>query len=130
MNFVTYFITPEGRIKTSINEEQCWFSCHFGVDLFLLDFITNFPETAKNGENHVVRYSSPVTYVKYGEKEVVYTTKFRSSDELKLNFKPKKILVNGTVLSKGTDSKGNGWNFDTHTMLLSVNHEGGRVYVY
>ena len=130
MNFVTYFMTPDGRIKTSLNDEQCWFSCHLGVDLFLLDFMSSFPETAGNEENHIVSCSSPVTQVKYDEKEVAYTTKLKSRDALKLNFKPKKIFVNGKVLSKGIDASGNGWKFDTSTMLLSIRHESGSVNIH
>ena len=130
MNFVTYFMTSEGRIRTGINEEQCWFSCHLGVDLFLLDFMSSFPETASNEGNHIVSYSSPVTHVKYGEKEVVYITKLKSNDALRLSFKPKKILVNGKVLSKGVDAKGNGWKFDKNANVFSIKHEKGEVNIY
>lgn len=45
MNFVTYLQQENGRILVSADEyPYYWYSCDIGVDLFLLDFLAEFPE--------------------------------------------------------------------------------------
>ncbi len=48
MNFVTYLQQENGRILVSADQyPYYWYSCDIGVDLFLLDFLAEFPEFAK-----------------------------------------------------------------------------------
>lgn len=129
MNFITYFMDPNGRIQTAIDDGLYWYSCHFGVDMFLMDFMSSYPELAKDGKNHLVSYLSPVTSIKYGKKEVVYTTKSGSNDALSLAFKPRKILVNGKVLLEGKNNHSNFWEFDERNNVLRISHTGGKVEV-
>jgi hypothetical protein len=44
-NYITYYFQPDNRIVVGYQYSQCWYSCHVGVVLYLLDVAEN-PEPA------------------------------------------------------------------------------------
>jgi hypothetical protein len=47
-NYVTYYLQPDDRIVVGFQYKQWWYSCHAGVILYLLDFMTP-DDTAPGG---------------------------------------------------------------------------------
>jgi hypothetical protein len=100
------------------------FSCiHWLIDIF-----GQVPETAPDGENHLLRAGAIVQAIRYESNKVAYTTDGSSSDVLKLSFRPEEIAVNGQPLAAG-DGVGKGWRFDPKTRVLRLVHEAGKVVI-
>jgi len=39
VNYVTYYLQPDNRIVMGLDQQSWWYSCHFGVVLYLFDFV-------------------------------------------------------------------------------------------
>jgi hypothetical protein len=62
------------------------------------------PEFAPVGENHLLRSSSIVQKVAYGDHKITYQTFDAGAMEvLRLNFKPKRVAAGGKALSDRRD---------------------------
>jgi hypothetical protein len=97
--------------------------------VILLKGIMGFiPQTAPDGENHLIRTSGVVRKIVYAPASVVYTTDCASSEVLKLAFAPKQITVNGKNLPEGNGID-KGWKFDAKTNVLRLAHDEGEVVV-
>jgi hypothetical protein len=113
LNYATYFVLPDGRVSCCGQGfgGQFWFSDGYS------DFIRHFmwamgavPEFAPVGENHLLRSSSVVQKVSYGDGSVQYRTFDRAATEvLRLNFKPTRVTAGGTALTERKDLKTEGF---------------------
>lgn len=97
-NWASYSCRENGLVKTSLDEGTgYWFSDGYG------DYMRHFqrgmasvPEWAPPDEDHMLRSSSIVQSIKYGEKKITYRTFDKESVELfKLRKKPKEVLAGG-----------------------------------
>ena len=95
-NWASYGCREDGLVKTSIDEGTgYWFSDGYG------DYMRHFqrgmasvPEWAPANENHLLKSSSVVCYIKYGADKIVYKTFDAESTELfKLADRPDKVLI-------------------------------------
>ena len=104
LNYSTYFAASDGRIACCGLDyaDSYWFDDGYG------DHIRNYlwamgaiPEFAPAGETHLLRSSSVVQKVVYGEHSISYRTFDRSATEvLRLSFKPVRITAGGQALSE------------------------------
>ncbi len=129
-SYITYLLQPDNRIPVGRDwsEKECWYSCHFGAVLFLMELLGHFPEAAPDSENHLVRSSAAIQAIQYESGTVAYTTDSSSSDVLKLAFRPSEIKVNGLPLAAG-DGLNNGWRFHHKTKVLRLVHEAEKVVI-
>jgi hypothetical protein len=107
LNYSTYFAASDGRIACCGLDyaDSYWFDDGYA------DHIRNYlwamgaiPEFAPAGENHLLRSSSVVQNVEYGEHKISYRTFDRSATEvLRLSFKPASITADGQGLSQRGD---------------------------
>jgi len=68
------------------------------------------PEFAPIGENHLLRSTSVVQKMVYGDQSVSYKTYDPSSVELlRLNFRPTRVSAGGMPLAERTDLMGEGY---------------------
>ena len=113
LNYSTYFASSDGRIACCGLDyaHSYWFDDGYG------DHIRNYlwamgaiPEFAPAGENHLLRSSSVVENVVYGEHKISYRTFARSAtDVLRLSFKPVRITAGGQALSERGDLREPGY---------------------
>jgi hypothetical protein len=113
LNYSTYFAASDGRIACCGLDyaDSYWFDDGYG------DHIRNYlwamgaiPEFAPAGENHLLRSSSVVQHVEYGEHTISYRTFDRSATEvLRLSFKPARITAGGQTLSERGDLREPGY---------------------
>jgi hypothetical protein len=40
-NYITYYLQPDNRIMTGLDNNRFWYSCHIGVINYLFDFQEN-----------------------------------------------------------------------------------------
>ncbi len=107
LNYATYFAASDGRISCCGTgfEGQYWFDDGYA------DYIRNYmwgmaaiPEFAPVGENHLLRSSSVVQKVTYGDRSIQYETFDSAATEvLRLNFKPVKVTAGGVSLPERQD---------------------------
>jgi hypothetical protein len=113
LNYATYFALPDGRVSCCGLGfgGQFWFSDGYS------DYIRHFlwamgavPDFAPAGENHLLRSSSVVQKVTYGNGSLQYRTFDNAATEvLRLNFKPARVTAGGTALSERQDLKEEGF---------------------
>ena len=113
LNYSTYFAASDGRIACCGLDyaDSYWFDDGYA------DHIRNYlwamgaiPEFAPAGENHLLRSSSVVENVVYGEHKISYRTFDRSAtDVLRLSFKPVRITAGGQALSERGDLREPGY---------------------
>jgi hypothetical protein len=113
LNYATYFAGSDGRISCCGVDyaNPYWFSDGYA------DYMRHFqwamgavPEFAPAGQNHLLRSSSVVQKVSYGDRRVEYRTFGAAATEvLRLNFKPSRISAAGAALSEHNDLKSEGF---------------------
>jgi hypothetical protein len=113
LNYATYFAGSDGRISCCGVDyaNPYWFSDGYS------DYMRHFqwamaavPEFAPAGQNHLLRSSSVVQKVSYGDRRVEYRTFGAAATEvLRLNFKPSRISAGGAALSEHNDLKSEGF---------------------
>jgi hypothetical protein len=113
LNYGTYFAGSDGRIACCGVDygHPYWFSDGYS------DYMRHFqwamgaiPDFAPVGQNHILRSSSAVQKVKYGERTVEYRTFDAAATEvLRLNFKPAHITAGGVGLAEHSDLKSEGF---------------------
>jgi hypothetical protein len=114
LNYATYFAAADGRISCCGMGfgGQYWFDDGYG------DYIRNYlwamgavPEFAPLGENHLLRSTSIVQKVSYGERNISYRTFDNAATEvLRLNFKPQRVTAGTGVLTERKDLKEEGYS--------------------
>jgi hypothetical protein len=68
------------------------------------------PEWAPAAENHLLRSTSVIQRVSYGERSVEYRTFDATGTQvLRLNFKPTRIMAGGTALNERNDLREEGY---------------------
>jgi len=103
LNYGTYFAASDGRIACCGLDynDSYWFSDGYS------DYLRHFqwamgaiPELAPAGQDHILRSSSVVQTVKYGERSVAYRTFDNAATEvLRLTFKPSSVTAGGAALA-------------------------------
>jgi hypothetical protein len=113
LNYATYFAGSDGRIACCGVDyaHSYWFSDGYS------DYMRHFqwamgavPEFAPAGENHILRSSSVVQKVSYGDRSVAYRTfDLAATEVLRLSFKPSRIAAGGVALAQRDDLKAEGF---------------------
>ncbi|MGA2914569.1 MAG: hypothetical protein ABSE89_00885 [Sedimentisphaerales bacterium] len=102
-NWATYSCRDDGLVKTSLDEGTgYWFSDGYGDYMrHFLRGMASVPQWAAEKQNHLLRSSSIVRYIKYGSDKIVYKTFDATSVELfKLSVRPREILIDSESLPK------------------------------
>ncbi len=107
LNYATYFASEDGKISCCGKGfgGQYWFSDGYS------DYLRHFnwamgalPELAPAGEDHLLRSSSPVKKVKYGERQLDYTTFDATGTQvLRLTYRPARVSSGGVALEERTN---------------------------
>ena len=109
-----------------------WFKIVTAVSLkFVLDAMAWYPEAlAPNRENHLLRSTSTVKSISYGDGNIAYQTfaaPENSISVLRLAFTPESVMANGKRLKTRSDLKENGYsiqNLPDGDVILTVRHDG------
>lgn len=108
-NWATYMCSDQGVVRVGPAEsEGLWFSDGYG------DYIRHFlagmgavPAWAPPGENHLLRSSSVLRTIEYGDTAVSYSTFDDSGEEvLRLRLEPKSVQAGGVGVPKGDGMPG------------------------
>jgi hypothetical protein len=107
LNYATYFAAPSGIISCcgAGYHDPNWFDDGYA------DYVRNFlwalgavPKLAPVGENHVLRSTSVIQKVAYGDRTVQYRAFHPNGTEvLRLNFKPVRVRVGGQTCAEKKD---------------------------
>ena len=113
LNYGTYFAGSDGRIACCGVDYHSpyWFSDGYS------DYFRHFewamgaiPEFAPVGQNHILRSSSVVQKVAYGDRSIEYRTFDPTATEVaRLNFRPAHITAGGTALAERNDLQSAGF---------------------
>ena len=113
LNYATYFAGSDGKVSCCGQgfSGQYWFDDGYG------DYSRNFswamgavPEFAPVGEDHLLRTSSVVQKVVYGDRSIQYLTFDSGSTEvLRLRFKPTRVTAGDTSLTEHGDLQVDGY---------------------
>ena len=133
LNYSTYFAASDGKIACCGLDyaNSYWFDDGYG------DHIRNYlwamgaiPEFAPAGENHLLRSSSVVQKVAYGDRKITYQTFDAGAIEvLRLNFKPARVAAGGRALSDRRDLREEGYTLQAlpgGDYLLHVRHQNAK----
>ena len=123
-NWASYMCRDNGVVNVGPIDQTLWFSDGYG------DYIRHFmaglgavPEWAPSGENHLLRSSSVVRSVSYLPEEINYQTFDDASTEvLRMNFTPRRVVADGKELSRLKDLAQPGWVFEEGSAVLRVRH--------
>ncbi|MDD5656521.1 MAG: hypothetical protein PHF00_04615 [Elusimicrobia bacterium] len=127
--WATYMCRDNGVVNLGPVEQSVWFTDGYG------DYIRHFlagmgsvPAWAPADEDHLLRSSSVIRSVSYGKGELGYEAAGASGDEvMRLSFAPKKVTVDGKILSRRKDLAAPGWTFDKPAGVLRIRRENGRA---
>jgi hypothetical protein len=123
-NWVTYFQgLPEGAHAPF--GSQWWFTDEFADGpRRLMDAFWAVPDWAPADESHLLGASSIVTRIHYEQGSVTYSTFDKeSTDVLRLDFVPKRVLAGGKLLLRRHDLGAPGYTFEESTRVLRIRHD-------
>jgi hypothetical protein len=129
LSYATYFSDSAGKISCcGIGFDNAyWFTDGYG------DYFRNFlwtlgaiPEFAPRGQDHLLRSSSVVTDVQYGQKSLTYKT-FRpfAVDVLRLSYLPRQVRVGDAAIAVRNDLKDEGYTvtpLKDGDYIIRINH--------
>jgi hypothetical protein len=117
LNYTTYFASSDGKIACCGLDyaDSYWFDDGYG------DTVRNFmwaigaiPEFAPKGESHLLRSSSVVQKVTYGDRSIRYRTFDNSATEvLRLAYKPSRIAIGRSSLTEREDLNEDGYTIES-----------------
>lgn len=133
LNYSTYFAASDGKIACCGLDyaDSYWFDDGYG------DHIRNYlwamgaiPEFAPAGENHLLRSSTIVQKVAYGDRKITYQTFGASATEvLRMNFKPARVVAGGKALSDRRDLREEGYTLQAlpgGDYILRIRHQNAK----
>jgi hypothetical protein len=112
LNWATYMCHETGAVNDlAVEDQTVWFSDGYG------DYIRHFiaalgsvPKWAPPGENHLLRSTSVVQKVSYGDHSVSYHIFDEAgTDVLRLDFKPGRVTAGGSSLTPRSDLSEDGY---------------------
>lgn len=113
LNYATYFAADDGKIACCGLDyaDSYWFDDGYG------DYIRNYlwamgavPDFAPRGQDHLLRSTSVVRKVEYGQHSIRYQTFDPDASEvLRLTYKPSQVRAGQTTLSPRADLTGEGY---------------------
>jgi hypothetical protein len=131
LNYATYFLESDGKINCCGDsaENGYWFEDGYGdAGRSFTWAMGAVPEFAPIGQDHLLRSSSIVRKVKYGNQSIQYQTFDKSATEvLRLSFKPEHIAAGNTSLTERSDLNQDGYTIrqlSDGDYELRVRHSG------
>jgi hypothetical protein len=126
-NWVTYWQGLPGGAHAPFSD-QWWFTDEFADGpRRMMDGFWAVPEWAPKDESHLLGSGSVVTKMAYGAGSVTYSTfDAASSDVLRLDFVPDRVMVGGRAIGRREDLKAEGYMFDETTRVLRIRHTSSR----
>ena len=112
LNYATYFAESDGKIQAAGEQYvDIWFEDGYAdAGRSFTWAMGAVPEFAPVGQNHLLRSSSVVQAVKYGDRSISYRTFDQAGTAvLRLNFKPAQVTAGGKPLKEHSDLAGPGY---------------------
>ena len=136
-NSMTWMVQADGKYRQGLNSGIENRSCLLlGFNTQLSRIMAEIPETAPEGENHLLYHSGYVKKIRYDDEAIRYESLTPSQDILVLNSKPKQVTINSQSIpevktppqSRSTTTPA-GWLYEMDTGRLFVLHERGTVEI-
>jgi hypothetical protein len=129
-NWATYVCDKGGYVIVGPEfPAQYWFTDGYGDYVrHFLEGMAAIPEWAPADENHLLRSTSVVQKISYGDKAIEYKTFDEDAmDVLRLTAKPKKITANDKPISERHDLETEGWTWKPLAKggVLRIKHSSG-----
>lgn len=129
LNVASYMTYDNGVVAVGPYWPGSWFSDGYSDYIrHFFDAMAAVPEWAPAGEDHLLRSSSVVQSISYQPKQIAFTTFDNAAKVLlRLNSRPKAVLVNGKSINQGTASSNNGWTWTPMNKggIVRLNYTGG-----
>ena len=136
-NSMTWMVQSDGKYRQGLNsgiENRTSLLLDFNTQLSRI--MAEFPETAPDGENHLLYHSGYVKKIRYDDKAIRYESLTPSQDILVVSFKPKQATINGQPIPEAKTPPQSrsitapaGWLYEPDTGRLIVLHERGTVEI-
>ena len=97
-----------------------------------IDFMSVFPRTAPDDENHMLRWSGDIQSIDYRPNQIAYRTLSGGTEMFKLGAgEPTDVFVEGKKLPKVEElaQTDDAWSHDTRSKVLRVRHSGRKMVV-
>ncbi len=130
-NWATYCTSKLGFVSVGTGWAGAWFSDGYGDYIkHFVDGMAAIPEWAPAGEDHLLKSTSVVQNISYGEDKINYSTFLSESTEiLRLKSLPREVTVDSKIIkrSKNPDAK-EGWEWEElkEGGILRIKHLNGR----
>lgn len=127
-NWASYLCSDAGVVLFSDETGEVWFSDGYGDYLrHFLAGLGSVPAWAPPGRDHLLRSTSVVQQVTYGDHQIDYRTFDADATEvLRLSAAPTAVLAGGAPLLQRGDLAQPGWVYDAATQVLRLRHQGQR----
>lgn len=131
-----YGLKPDGRSHNTVMGERIygdggsWYSLTSPIVRYLYQDMGCLPELAPAGETHLLRTSTQVRRIAYGEREVTYQTLPNGVDLLKLKSAPSSVTAGGTPLKESAKlGRPDTFAYNPASKVLLVRHQSPDVVV-
>lgn len=129
-----YGLKPDGRTHNSVlgptiyGNTGSWYSLTSPTVRYLYQDMGCLPELAPNGETHLLRTSTQVKAISYGNGRLTYETLPNSVDLIKTASEPARVLVNGKPIKRSVKlSLADCYLYNLRSRVLLVRHSLPKV---
>lgn len=114
LNTATYMTYDNGVVAVGPDYLATWFSDGYSDYVrHFLDALAAVPEWAPADENHLLRSSSVVQSIEYGDEKIGYSTyDGQSTQKFRLINKPSKIMVGDRKIKESSSLLQEGWTWE------------------
>jgi hypothetical protein len=130
-NSVSWMQKSDGKFMWGVSGFSRYSSLILSYASHYIRMMAEMPETAPDGENHLLWQDGAVKEMEYGGQAVSYQTWRAGAERLKLLSKPREVKGAGAAVNSpdelATMSAGWYWNGDAKT--LYIHHEGTEVVI-
>lgn len=136
-NWASYMANEDGTVTVGVDRpdyyNQCWFTDgYFDYVPHFIDGMAAIPESAPADSDHLLRSGSIVQQINYQPLKVVYRLfDLRGGQELRLTYKPLKILCDGMEIPFQKDlNNAPSWSYrDESRGIIAVQPSGVNVEI-
>ena len=131
LNYATYMTYDNGVVAVGHQWPSSWFSDGYGDYVrHFFDAMAAIPEWAPADENHLLRSSSVVQTIDYGDQKIELTCyDLAGTMRFRLIREPQRIIVNGVELSTTKSEYGYYTSeiLDDHSAVIDLSYASGNV---
>lgn len=131
-NSVTWCLMSDGKMRLGLGTNGSRIPLVLIYNDQFADIMAALPETAPEGENHLLKATSDIAQIEYTASLIKYSTVRPSEDVLVVAAAPRSVISGGKKLEHAAlvTKHQEGWSFNSASRILNIRHAQRDVTIH